>query len=68
MSKDKHLASGGTGILERLPSGDLIKTPTPNSLIPIEKKVFDGTCVWKLETIRELMDTHALPNPSNGVH
>lgn len=38
ISKGEFLTRGGTAILERLPSGDVIKTPPPNPYIPIEER------------------------------
>lgn len=37
IEKGEFLSHGGTAILERLSSGDVIKTPTPNPYSPIEE-------------------------------
>jgi hypothetical protein len=37
ISKGEVLTRGGTAIIERLSSGHVTKTPTPNPYIPIEE-------------------------------
>ncbi|KAN0086341.1 hypothetical protein V8E54_000029 [Elaphomyces granulatus] len=39
VAKGDFLSKGGTAILERLPSGEVIKTPTPNPFSPIQEEV-----------------------------
>ncbi|PYI31616.1 kinase-like protein [Aspergillus indologenus CBS 114.80] len=64
-AKGKFLVRGGTAILEFLPSGAVIKTPTPNPFIPCEEEDHRLNMRLEAEIYQELGEHASIPRLIN---